>query len=399
MPTTLTVLPPEKNVTPVRLDPAWNRARELLAAGRQSARDLAAEIERLRELYLRQGQGRRTDIEPSSHGETKVEDGFKAQVSAQLGIGPATAYRHLAMAKALAICDMVEHAPDGETIDLPDEGTYEVTDKVRCKARDLRARIESGDVAMNRALPAVSGMFTVRGGGTGGKAATNHPANIYAGLQKLITSLGAKHWRQGKGDWDRNASLWAHVLEQLPEASLPAFNSELQSTAQDLDPATVQQLQVQFGDTLIEHGGRLKWEGERIDAFFSGSLDGSVPQTHRMSLGQPEPAVIAAAPAGTFTPKTKLIVQPDDLRHIIGQHGRPDVVPGRLGEQRGDQRPLEPHELAWLPHIWRQPDSVDVARDGGLILRKKLAGEFELIVVPKEPGAHAWKPSSMRVKR
>jgi hypothetical protein len=228
-------------------------------------------------------------------------------------------------------------------------------------------------------------------------------ADVWAKLSRFGTPWPPFDFGSGMGvqdvDYDEAVALGLLQEGQLPEPSLPAFNSALQATAQDLDPATVQQLQVQFGDTLIEHGGRLKWEGERIDAFFSGSLDGSVPQTHRMSLGQPEPAVIAAAPAGTFTPKTKLIVQPDDLRHIIGQHGRPDVVPGRLGEQRGDQRPLEPHELAWIPHIWRQPDSVDVARDGGLILRKKLAGDFELIVVPKEPGAHAWKPSSMRVKR
>ncbi len=211
-------LHPEKNVTPVRLDPAWNHARKLLADGRRCARELAAEIERLREAYLRDGHANlKRGNSPESHRATPGEDGFKAQVAAQLDIHPATAYRHLAVAKALAICDMVERAPEGETIDLPDNSSYAVTDEVREKARDLRARIEAGEVPMNRALPAVSGMFSVRGGGTGGKAATNHPANIHAGLQKLITSLHAKHWRQGEGAWDRNATLWAHVLEQLPD--------------------------------------------------------------------------------------------------------------------------------------------------------------------------------------
>lgn len=226
---------------------------------------------------------------------------------------------------------------------------------------------------------------------------------VWAKLSRFGTPWAPFDFGSGMGlqdvDYDEAIALGLLQEGELPKASLPEYNAKLEASAQDLDPATVQQLQAQFGDTLLEHHGKLKWEGDRIGAFFSGSLDGTVPRDYRMSLGAPQPAVAAAAPAGTFTPKTKLIVQPDDLRHIIGQHGRSDVVPGRTGEQRGDQRPLEPHELAWIPHIWRQPDSVEVARDGGLILRKKLAGDFELIVAPKEPGSHAWKPASMRVKR
>ena len=73
---------------------------------------------------------------------------------------------------------------------------------------------------MNWALPAAKGMFLAPAGGIGGRAATNHPQNTWAGIQKLLTSLKAEHWRKGtsaKHDWDDIAAAWATLFEQLPE--------------------------------------------------------------------------------------------------------------------------------------------------------------------------------------
>jgi hypothetical protein len=79
-----------------------------------------------------------------------------------------------------------------------------------------------GETPINRAMPAVAGVFTVNGGaGTGGKAATNHAANTWAALVKGRNSISAKHWRQGKlpggHTWDDAAGLWAEILRQLPD--------------------------------------------------------------------------------------------------------------------------------------------------------------------------------------
>jgi hypothetical protein len=206
-----------------RLDPAWNRARELLREGLRVGDEFTREIERLRGLYL---LDKNANLIPKgsskSHDETSNrEDGFKAAIARELGIGTATAYRYLARAKALGICDQVEQAPDGETIDLDDGTCYPVTEKTRKKARELREAIETGGIAMNRVMPAVSGMFLVAGGGKGGKAATNHPQNIWAGVQKLRTSLLVKHWRQGempgKATWEKTVNEWATLLRQMPD--------------------------------------------------------------------------------------------------------------------------------------------------------------------------------------
>jgi hypothetical protein len=205
-----------------QLDPRWNKARELFANARRFASEFADEIDRLRAEYLGEGHGGDRRSHQESHGETlDRNEGFKAAVARELGISPATAYRYLATVKAVGICQQIEQAPEGEVIELEQGGSYEVTEEIREKARQLREEIVTGGVPMNRALPAVAGMFNVQGGGTGGKEATNHPANTWAGLQKLRTSLKAKHWRQGKmagkADWDKAVDEWASLLRQLPD--------------------------------------------------------------------------------------------------------------------------------------------------------------------------------------
>lgn len=219
-----TAIVPEKNVTPVRYDPEFDRLRELHATGCRCVQEIATELERVRSVYLRnKNDNLQKGSAPKSHDETSGEDGFKAKVAEQLGISPATAYRYLSFAKALAICTQVESAPDGETIEL-EQGSYPVTPAVRAKAKKLREDLEGGIIPISRSLPAVAGAFQVPNGGTGGKAATNHPANIHAGLQKLITSLNAANWRQGpgkfkkgQGSWDDLVNEWCEVLGQVPE--------------------------------------------------------------------------------------------------------------------------------------------------------------------------------------
>ncbi len=107
---------------------------------------------------------------------------------------------------------------------------------------------------------------------------------------------------------------------------------------------------------------------------------------------------MAAAPAGALAVDDVLTVQPDDLRHAIARHGQPDAVPSKTGETDPTQRPIEPQELAWIPHVWRDPDSIEAGSDGALIFRKALADVME-IVFDRRDGSRKWKPASIRVKR
>lgn len=208
-----------------QLDPRWNKARALLAQGRRVASEFADEIERLRDVHLGEGHGGSRQANgfyiQESHDETlDRSEGFKAQVALQLGISPATAYRYISWAKAIRICKQIEQAPKGEVIEL-ETGSYEVTPEVRERARALCENISTGAVPMNRAMPAVAGMFGVAGGGTGGKAATNHPQNMWAGVIKLRGSMQPKHWRQGKlpngKSWDDLVQQWDQLVRQLPD--------------------------------------------------------------------------------------------------------------------------------------------------------------------------------------
>jgi hypothetical protein len=156
----------------------------------------------------------------SHDGTLDREEGFQAAVERELGIGKSTAYRYIACVKAIGICQQIEQAPEGEVIEL-EAGSYEVTKEVREKARELRENISTGAVPMTRAMSAVAGMFGVAGGGTGGKAATNHPQNMWAGVIKLRGSLQPKHWRQGKlpngKSWDDLVNQWDQLVRQLPD--------------------------------------------------------------------------------------------------------------------------------------------------------------------------------------
>lgn len=182
------------------LDPEWDHAREYLDGSRRNIAGLATELHRLRGLYLGQGQGRRTDLQPSPHGAAKVKNqephdatldrtqGFQAACREQLGISDDTAYRYINAAKAVFALEQIADTPVGEVIELDGGDMFEVTEKAQEKAKELKEEIVTGGVPLNRALPAVKGLF-IPGGSRGGKAATDHSKNCKAAMAKWATSL------------------------------------------------------------------------------------------------------------------------------------------------------------------------------------------------------------------
>lgn len=121
--TTIDTISGPKNVTPIKLDPAWDQARELLGMGRQCASRLTAEIDRLREAYLHQGHGgaRRGDqVSQSVKLETAV--GFVAQLRDQLGLHPQQAARIEEAAAYQLRIERVAGAEIGEVIAWDEAG-------------------------------------------------------------------------------------------------------------------------------------------------------------------------------------------------------------------------------------------------------------------------------------
>lgn len=169
------------------LDPEWNLAREYLDGSRRNIAGLAAELHRLRDLHLKdKTDNLRRGNSPTPHDA--ASGGFQAACREQLGISDDTAYRYINAAKAVFACEQIAEAPVGEVIELDGGDKFKVTEKAQEKAKELKEEIVTGGVPLNRALPAVKGLF-VPGGSKGGKAATNHSQNCKAAMAKWATSL------------------------------------------------------------------------------------------------------------------------------------------------------------------------------------------------------------------
>lgn len=184
----------------VTLDPAWDRARQLLAAGRQTACELAAEIESLRQAFYNRGKGRRNDLQLASQNVTQVEaGGFQAQLRAQLGLHPEQARRIEESAAYQSRIGQVAEAEEGAVITWTEDGEEQsltISDAHRQLARQALASMAlPGAPKPSRAWAGIAGEGT-RVAKRGGKdrAPIDHAMNIAKGLTQLQTSL--PHWEE-----------------------------------------------------------------------------------------------------------------------------------------------------------------------------------------------------------
>lgn len=219
----------------VTLDPAWDRARQLLAAGRRTACELAAEIERLRAAYqcdksdnLRRGNTRITQSignAPTSQFVTSGNDGgFQAQLRAQLGLHPEQARRIEESAAYQSRIGQVAEAEDGEVISWEEAGTEQsltVSEAHRQLARQALAGLAlPGAPKPSRAWAGIAGEGTrVAQRGGRDRQPINHAMNIAKALTQLQTSL--PHW--AKISPKERAAIeegWADIRPLLPPTFL-----------------------------------------------------------------------------------------------------------------------------------------------------------------------------------
>lgn len=206
----------------VTLDPAWDRARALLAAGRQTACELAAEIDRLRTLYLHPSGVRR-----GSESQVVIQKnggGFQAQLRAQLGLHPEQARRIEESAAYQTRIARVAEAEDGEVISWEEAGEEQsltVSDAHRELARQALASMAlPGAPKPSRAWAGIAGEGT-RVAQRGGKdrQPINHAMNLAKALTQLQTSL--PHW--SKLSPQERATIedgWALIRPLLPPTFL-----------------------------------------------------------------------------------------------------------------------------------------------------------------------------------
>lgn len=195
------------------LDPAWDRARELLSQGRFVASALAEEIERLRAEFSKgQGGDRKSK---SQVVILKNGDGFQAQLRAQLNLHPQQATRLLENAARTRLLAQMSDAEDGERLVCQvGKGfdSIEVTPENRALARVALTDLSLGNITAGRAWAGVMG-----GGATIGKnrAAVNHHANLKRALKALANSID--HWAEltpeERADIEGG---WSQLVKYLP---------------------------------------------------------------------------------------------------------------------------------------------------------------------------------------
>lgn len=175
--------------TGVDVDPAWDRARELLAEGRRCARELAAEIERLRAEYST-GHGGARRGSSSQLVNLKQGEGFVAQLRAQLQLHPEQARRLLLDAQRER---QIYAIASGEVEVVEDEsGARPVTEEVREAAQQAVRAIEADPgVRPARAWAGLWGRAATAGRA---RREVDHAANIARGITALKTSLA--HWAE-----------------------------------------------------------------------------------------------------------------------------------------------------------------------------------------------------------
>lgn len=88
---------------------------------------------------------------------------------------------------------------------------------------------------------------------------------VWAKLSRFGTPWPPFDFGSGMGvqdvDYDEAVALGLIQDGELPKASLPEFNSQLEASAQDLAPDLITQLQRTFGDAIDLVDGILRWKG------------------------------------------------------------------------------------------------------------------------------------------
>lgn len=181
--------------TTAQLDPAWDRARELLQTGKALAIELADEIERLRSTYsLGRGgdrRGSKSQVVTLNH-----EGGFHAKLEQELGLHRQQASRILESADYQRRILLVAKSEVGSELDYVDsDGAKEkiyVRDEVKALAQEA---VKSWGLPF-ASSPARQWAGIIGGGSTRGaeRAPVNHAKVLDRSVRSFANCL--EHWNR-----------------------------------------------------------------------------------------------------------------------------------------------------------------------------------------------------------
>lgn len=182
-----------------------------------------------------------------------------------------------------------------------------------------------------------------------------------------------------------------------PAPNLPDFNAGLEAGVQGLGPEELTWLRAQFGDQILIDQGMARWQGGVIGQLYDAVLAGAPAREVR--LGAATAQVIGAT--GGALEGHYLALRPDDIRHALRRHGEAGALGQRSpGEQDPAQRPLRRLDFELLPHVWRDPDSVEPGtKRGAWEFRKRLVGLSVAVGWQQDPQQRRLFVNSMWVKR
>ena len=174
-----------------------------------------------------------------------------------------------------------------------------------------------------------------------------------------------------------------------PENSpLKDFNDGLEASMEvsGSDSPRIKDLQKVFGDQIQynPHTKKIYFDGAMIHDVVKkirGELDSGVKHTTvkaKPSVGRPSSLFCERASIQKEDAENPLRLSPSNLFHVLRDH---------VGSDKDSRNiPLQERELALIGHVWRMPDDVELAKDGGWMLTKVATdGNLYRLLVSQEP--------------
>jgi hypothetical protein len=169
------------------------------------------------------------------------------------------------------------------------------------------------------------------------------------------------------------------------------FNDKLEASAAGMNDMDRGMLKGYFGDQVQFEGDRAVWQGNVIgdlatelrawgDAHdWPTEFDSAEFKDRTLHLGESTPRAQAMAKQlGRDLSGAELIVPPDHLYHAQQRHF------GKR-EKAADQQGLAPVDMDLIPHVWRDPDRIELSERKGakgersLVFHKELLGDTQMV--------------------
>lgn len=278
---------------------------------------------------------------------------------------------------------------------------YPCSELIRVESRKVPRGFKRGPGGVLIEVPEESWEVRwVRAGGKlyNGRMIARKDDPIWVAISRFDRPWPPFDFMSGKGVADVSIDEAESLGVMQPDETPPSpqhldFNHNLQASVPDADPATLEGFKEIFGDQVtVDRDGKIAWQGQRLARLYDAALSDPAIKWS-LNLGRATPAaVMQAARHGVNLTDAELHITADDVRHIEKRHGA-------LTEARSDQRPVESIDVQLTPHVWREPDNVQLGEEPGtLVFEKELLGRSVLVTYDRAGKTARWGVSTLFIK-